>query len=346
MWFLIEMEFKMISRTQTILTLCALTLASPTIAQEVNVYSYREPALIQPLMDAFTAETGVTVNVAFLKKGLIERLRAEGSRSPADLVFTVDISRLHGVVDAGLTQAVKNEALTKNIPAEFRDPENHWFGLTTRARIIYASKDRVAPNEVATYEGLADSKWKDRICTRSGTHSYMLALTAAYLHHHGEAETLDWLKAVKSNLARKPQGNDRAQVKAIWAGECDISLGNTYYMGKMLSDPEQQDWANSVSVEFPTFADAGTHVNVSGMALTKSAPNRDDAIRLMEFLASPTAQEIYAADNFEYPIAPGTKADPLVQSWGSFKADTTNLTTIAKLRAEALRLTEIADFDG
>ena len=174
----------------------------------------------------------------------------------------------------------------------------------------------------------------------------MLALTAAYLHHHGEEKTLDWLKAVKSNLARKPQGNDRAQVKAIWAGECDISLGNTYYMGKMLSDPEQQDWANSVSVEFPTFADAGTHVNVSGMALTKSAPNRDDAIRLMEFLASPTAQEIYAADNFEYPIAPGTKADPLVQSWGSFKADTTNLTTIAKLRAEALRLTEIADFDG
>ena len=346
MWFLIEMEIKMISRTQTILTLCALTLASPTIAQEVNVYSYREPALIQPLMDAFTAETGVTVNVAFLKKGLIERLRAEGSRSPADLVFTVDISRLHGVVDAGLTQAVKNEALTKNIPAEFRDPDNHWFGLTTRARIVYAAKDRVAPNEVTTYEDLAEPRWKDRICTRSGTHSYMLALTSAYLHHHGEAETLNWLKAIKSNLARKPQGNDRAQVKAIWAGECDISLGNTYYMGKMLSDPEQQDWANSVSVEFPTFADAGTHVNVSGMALTKSAPNRDDAIRLMEFLASPTAQEIYAADNFEYPIAPGTEADPLVQSWGSFKADSTNLTTIAKLRAEALRLTEIADFDG
>ena len=197
MWFLIEMEFKMISRTQTILTLCALTLASPTIAQEVNVYSYREPALIQPLMDAFTAETGVTVNVAFLKKGLIERLRAEGNRSPADLVFTVDISRLHGIVDAGLTQTVQNEALTKNIPAEFRDPDNHWFGLTTRARIVYASQDRVAPNEVTTYEDLADSKWKDRICTRSATHSYMLALTAAYLHHHGEAETLDWAQSRK-----------------------------------------------------------------------------------------------------------------------------------------------------
>ena len=334
------------TRPTPALALCALTLASTAVAQEVNVYSYREPALIQPLMDAFTAQTGVAVNVAFLNKGLIERLRAESRRSPADLVFTVDISRLHGVKDAGLTQPVQNDALTNNIPAEFRDPENHWFGLTTRARIIYASKDRVAPNEVATYEGLADSKWKDRICTRSGTHSYMLALTAAYLHHHGEAETLDWLKAVKSNLARKPQGNDRAQVKAIWAGECDISLGNTYYMGKMLSDPEQQDWANSVSVEFPTFADGGTHVNVSGMALTKSAPNRDDAIRLMAFLASPKAQEIYAADNFEYPIAPGTQADPLVQSWGSFEADTVNLTTIAKLRAEALRLTELADFDG
>ena len=334
------------TRPTPVLALCALTLASTAVAQEVNVYSYREPALIQPLMDAFTAQTDVAVNVAFLNKGLIERLRAEGRRSPADLVFTVDISRLHGVKDAGLTQPVQNDALTNNIPAEFRDPDNHWFGLTTRARIIYASQDRVAPNEVATYEGLADSKWKDRICTRSGTHSYMLALTAAYLHHHGEAETLDWLKAVKSNLARKPQGNDRAQVKAIWAGECDISLGNTYYMGKMLSDPEQQDWANSVSVEFPTFADGGTHVNVSGMALTKSAPNRDDAIRLMAFLASPKAQEIYAADNFEYPIAPGTEADPLVQSWGSFEADAVNLTTIAKLRAEALRLTELADFDG
>jgi len=334
------------TRPTPALALCALTLASTAVAQEVNVYSYREPALIQPLMDAFTAQTGVAVNVAFLNKGLIERLRAESRRSPADLVFTVDISRLHGVKDAGLTQPVQNDALTNNIPAEFRDPENHWFGLTTRARIIYASKDRVAPNEVTTYEDLADSKWKDRICTRSGTHSYMLALTAAYLHHHGEAETLDWLKAVKSNLARKPQGNDRAQVKAIWAGECDIALGNTYYMGQMLADPQQQDWANSVSVEFPIFEDAGTHVNVSGMALTKSAPNRDDAIRLMAFLASPKAQEIYAADNFEYPIAPGTQADPLVQSWGGFAADTVNLTTIAKLRAEALRLTELADFDG
>jgi iron(III) transport system substrate-binding protein len=302
--------------------------------------------LIQPLMDGFTEQTGIAVNVAFLNKGMIERLRAEGRRSPADLVFTTDISRLHNVVSAGLTQPVTEANLTDNIPAAYRDPGNHWFGLTVRARVIYASKARVKKGEVTSYEDLADPKWQGRICTRSGTHSYMLALTAAYLHHHGEADTLNWLKAVKANLARKPQGNDRAQVKAIWAGECDISLGNTYYMGQMLADPEQQDWASSVSIEFPVFEGAGTHVNVSGMAMTKFAPNRAEALALMAYLAAPAAQEIYASDNYEYPIAPGTRADPLVQSWGSFEADPVNLSTIAKLRSEALRLTELADFDG
>jgi len=328
------------------LALCAFALAVPVAAQEVNVYSYRELALIQPLMDGFTEQTGIAVNVAFLNKGMIERLRAEGRRSPADLVFTTDISRLHSVVSAGLTQPVAEANLTDNIPAAYRDPGNHWFGLTLRARVIYASKARVKKGEVTSYEDLADPKWQGRICTRSGTHSYMLALTAAYLHHHGEADTLNWLKAVKANLARKPQGNDRAQVKAIWAGECDISLGNTYYMGQMLADPEQQDWASSVSIEFPVFEGAGTHVNVSGMAMTKFAPNRAEALALMAYLAAPAAQEIYASDNYEYPIAPGTQADPLVQSWGSFEADPVNLSTIAKLRSEALRLTELADFDG
>ncbi|MDC1201332.1 extracellular solute-binding protein [Planktomarina temperata] len=328
------------------LALCAFALAVPVAAQEVNVYSYREQALIQPLMDGFTEQTGIAVNVAFLNKGMIERLRAEGRRSPADLVFTTDISRLHSVVSAGLTQPVTEANLTDNIPAAYRDPGNHWFGLTLRARVIYASKARVKKGEVTSYEDLADPKWQGRICTRSGTHSYMLALTAAYLHHHGEADTLNWLKAVKANLARKPQGNDRAQVKAIWAGECDISLGNTYYMGQMLADPEQQDWASSVSIEFPVFEGAGTHVNVSGMAMTKFAPNRAEALALMAYLAAPAAQEIYASDNYEYPIAPGTQADPLVQSWGSFEADPVNLSTIAKLRSEALRLTELADFDG
>ncbi|UWQ12602.1 Fe(3+) ABC transporter substrate-binding protein [Aliiroseovarius crassostreae] len=333
---------------RTLTAALALTTALPVMASadEVNVYSYRQPELIQPLMDAFTKETGIDVNVAFLKKGMIERLEAEGKRSPADLVLTTDISRLNGVVEADLTQPVQSETLEANIPAEFRDPADQWFGLTSRARIVYASKDRVAEGDVTTYEDLADPKWKGRICTRSGTHSYTLALVSAYLKHHGEEATKIWLEGVKSNLARKPQGNDRAQVKAIWAGECDISIGNTYYMGKMLSDEEQKAWANSVNVVFPVFEGDGTHVNLSGMALTKHAPNKDNAVKLMEFLSSPEAQEIYAAQNFEYPIAPGTEADDLVKSWGSFTADSLNLMEVAKERPAALKLVQEVDFDG
>lgn len=326
--------------------LATLAVAAPAFAEEVNIYSYRQPELIAPLTEAFTAETGIEVNTAFLKKGMIEKLSAEGDRSPADVILTVDISRLNDVVAAGLTQPVTSEVLNANIPASFRDPAGHWFGLTTRARIVYASKERVADGEVTTYEDLADPKWKGRICTRSGTHAYNVALTAAMLAHHDEAEVTAWLEGVKANLARKPQGNDRAQVKAIWAGECDISIGNTYYMGQMLADEEQIAWADSVNIVFPTFENAGTHVNVSGVALTKASPNKENAVRFMEFLSSPNAQEIYAAENFEYPIAPGTAPDDLVAGWGSFTADTTNLMEIAQLRAAAIRLVETVDFDG
>lgn len=330
----------------TVFAAAATMIALPAVAEEVNVYSYRQPELIKPLTDAFTAETGIKVNVAYLQKGMIERLQAEGDRSPADVILTVDISRLAGVVNAGLTQPVESDTLNANVPADYRDPENHWFGLTTRARIIYASKDRVAEGEVTTYEDLADPKWEGRICTRSGTHAYNVALASAVLHHNGEDATKTWLEGVKSNLARKPQGNDRAQVKAIWAGECDISVGNTYYMGKMLADDEQKAWADSVNVIFPTFENGGTHVNVSGVAMTKSAPNKDAALKMMEFLTSPQAQEIYAKANYEYPIAEGTQADALVQNWGSFEADEVNLMTLAGNRDAALKLIETVDFDG
>jgi iron(III) transport system substrate-binding protein len=330
------------------LKLAALTalMATPLAADEVNVYSYRQPELIAPLTNAFTAATGIEVNVAFLEKGMAERLKAEGRRSPADLVFTVDIARLADIVAKGLTQPVETPSLLANVPAQYRDPDGNWYGLTTRARIIYASKDRVAEGEVTTYEDLADPKWQGRICTRSGTHDYNIGLTAAMLHHHGAEETQDWLEGVKANLARKPQGNDRAQVKAIWAGECDIAIGNTYYMGQMLEDPEQTEWANSVNIVFPTFEDAGTHVNVSGVAMAKHAPNYDNALLLMEFLTSPIAQQIYAEANYEYPIAPGSIPDDLVAGWGRFTADTTNLMDIAANRTEALQLVEIVDFDG
>ncbi len=325
-----------------LLATAALTTAATA---EVNVYSYRQPELIQPLMDQFTEQTGIQVNIAFLKKGLIEKLRAEGDRTPADLIFTVDIARLNGVVEAGLTQPVTSDALTANIPADLRDPDGEWFGLTTRARVLFASKTRAA-QAPATYNELADPAWKGRICTRSGTHAYTVALVSAAIHHMGEDGAKTWLEGVKANLARKPQGNDRAQVKAVWAGECDIALGNTYYMGKMVNTPEQVVWADSVNVVFPVFEGGGTHVNVSGMALTRHAPHAEDAIKLMEFLASPKAQEIYAEQNYEYPIAPGTQASELVQSWGSFTADNVNLMAIAKLRSVALRLIEEVDFDG
>jgi iron(III) transport system substrate-binding protein len=232
------------------------------------------------------------------------------------------------------------------VPDIYHDPDGHWWGLTTRARVVYASKDRVADGEVTTYEDLADPKWANRICTRSGTHAYNVALVAAYLHHHGAEATETWLKGVKANLARKPQGNDRGQVKAIWAGECDISLGNTYYMGAMLSDAEQTEWANSVKIVFPVFENGGAHVNISGVAMTKAAPNRENALKMMEFLTSPKAQAIYAEANFEYPIAPGIQPDPLVAGWGSFTPDDVNLMDLAKLRPDALKLIESVDFDG
>jgi len=327
----------------------ALALASvalPAFAEEVNIYSHRQPELIQPLLDAFTKETGITTNVAFVDKGMSERLVAEGDRSPADLVMTVDIARLIQVVDAGVTQPVTSPVLEANIPAEFRDAGNQWFGLTTRARIVYASKDRVADGAVTTYEDLADPKWKGKICTRSGLNDYNVALTSAVLAHHGAEYTKTWLEGLKANLARKPDGGDRDQVKAIWAGECDIAIGNTYYMGQMLADPEQKDWANSVRIVFPVFEGGGTHMNISGVAMTKAAPNREAALKLMEWLSSDEAQRIYAETNNEFPVEPGVERSELVKSWGEFTPDSLSLSDLAKLRPDALKLIEEVNFDG
>jgi len=323
---------------------CA-AIAGPAIA-DVNIYTTREPGLIQPVMDAFTAETGIAVNLSYIDDGLVERLTAEGARSPADLVMTVDIANLKQIVDAGVVQAVESDVLNAAIPAQLRSDENLWFGLTTRARIIYASKDRVADGEVTTYEDLTSDKWAGRICSRSGLNNYSLALLSAVIAHKGEDGARDWAAGLRENLARKPEGNDRAQVRAIWAGECDISLGNTYYMGGMLADPEQQAWANSVRIIFPTFEDGGTHVNVSGVAMTQSAPNRDEAVQLMEFLVSPAAQAIYAETNHEYPVLAGAARSELVSSWGEFTPDTVDLNELAANRPISVRITEEVNFDG
>ena len=331
------------------LTMIALTLgttAVPVLADEVNIYSHRQPELIQPLLDAFTAETGIAVNVAFVDKGMAERLVAEGDRSPADLVLTVDIARLMQVVDAGVTQPVQSEVLEANIPDNLRDANDMWFGLTARARIVYASIDRVKPGEVTTYEDLASEKWKGRICTRSGLNDYNIALLAAVIAHHGEADAKAWAEGLKANLARKPDGGDRDQVKAIAAGECDIAIGNTYYIGQMLADPDQKAAAETVRIDFPVFAGSGTHMNISGIAMTKSAPNRAAALQLMEWLSNDTAQKIYAETNYEFPVKVGVERSALVAGWGDFVADTMPLADVAKQRPAALRIMEEINFDG
>lgn len=331
----------MLLRLATLATL----MASAALA-DVNVYSHRQPELIQPLVDAFTAETGIAVNVAFVDKGMVERLQAEGDRSPADLVLTVDIARLTQIVEAGVTQPVDSAVLKANIPAELRDANDQWFGLTARARIVYAAKDRVAPGEITTYEDLADPKWKGRICTRSGTNDYNVALLAAVITHHGEEAAKTWAEGIKANLARKPAGGDRDQVKAIAAGECDIAIGNTYYIGQMLNDPEQKAAAEAVRIDFPVFEGAGTHLNVSGVAMTKAAPNKADALRFMEWLSGDEAQKIYAETNHEFPVKPGVDRSALVESWGVFTADNVPLTDVAAARPAALRIMEEINFDG
>ena len=328
------------------ITLGLSVLAGTVSAGEVNVYSYRKPKLIDPMFAVFTQKTGIKVNSVYAKKGMLERLQQEGNNSPADLVFTVDIGRLTDIQNAGLTQAVQSDALERDIPVQFREPNGHWFGLTSRARIIVSSVDRVGESDIKSYEDLTNTRWKGRICTRSGKHPYMAALTASMISHYGTAKAKSWLSGLKTNLARKPQGNDRAQVKAIKEGVCDVAIINHYYMAKMLKDPKQIPWAKAVRVIFPNQQDTrplyhrGTHMNISGVALTKHAPNREGAIALMEFLASAEGQGMYAQENGEYPVTPGIAMNDLLKSWGPFKQDDLALADIAKNRAAAIRMAD------
>ncbi|WP_430475267.1 Fe(3+) ABC transporter substrate-binding protein [Thalassospira lucentensis] len=315
-------------------------VAGAVSAQEVNVYSLRQEFLVEPLFAKFTEQTGVKVNVIFAEKGLVERIKQEGDNSPADILMTVDISRIQQAVDAGVTQSLSNDVISANVPAHLRDEQGHWFALTQRGRAIYASKDRVAEGEIATYEDLADPKWEGRICTRSGTHVYNVALFASMIAVHGEEKAKEWLEGLKSNLARKPQGNDRGQVKAIKEGECDLAIGNTYYFGKMMDNEEQRPWAEAVNIVFPNQDGRGMSMNISGMSLIKNAPNQDNAVKLMEFLTGDVAQEIYAEVNYEYPVKAGVKWADNVKSWGTFKADELPLSEIARLSPDAVKMVD------
>ncbi|HWM46033.1 MAG TPA: Fe(3+) ABC transporter substrate-binding protein [Xanthobacteraceae bacterium] len=325
-----------------------IATAGPACAQpgEVNVYSYREAKLIQPLFDAFSKDTGIKVNVISASSGLEQRIKSEGANSPADVLLTVDIGRLEAAVQAGITQPIKSATLEHVIPAQYRDPEGHWIGLSMRARVVYASKQRVTQDAI-TYEELADPKWKGKICIRSGQHMYNNALFAAMIARHGEAQTETWLRGLKANLAQKPSGGDRETARDIAAGKCDLGIGNTYYWALMHDrDPEKKPWADATRVILPTFKTGGTHVNLSGAVLAQHAPNKANAIKLLEWLVGEPAQKVYADINYEYPIRAGVAINPTIASYGTLKPDTTPMSTIAAQRKAAANLVDKVGFDN
>nr|WP_306890412.1 Fe(3+) ABC transporter substrate-binding protein [Ancylobacter amanitiformis] len=330
--------------------LAASVVAAPLAARAeevVNVYTTREIALAKPLFDAFAEKTGIKVNSVFVKDGLAERVKAEGAASPADVLMTVDIGNLIDLVDQGVTQPVKSEVLEKAIPANLRGADGNWFSLSMRARVAYVAKDRVKLDAI-TYENFADPKWKGEVCIRSGKHPYNTALIAAYIVHHGEEATQKWLEGVKANLARKATGGDREVARDILGELCDIGLANSYYVGLMRSGkggPDQEKWGAAINVILPTFQNGGTSVNISGAAVAKSSPNKGNAVKLLEFLVSHDAQELYAKANFEYPVVPGVPADPIIAAFGPLKVDNIDLLAIAKARKAATNLVDKVGFD-
>jgi len=325
-----------------------LSAAPAWPSEEVNLYSYRQGFLIEPLLNAFTAETGIEVNLVYAKKGMVEKIKAAGANNPADAVLTVDVGRLHALEEAGLLAAVDSAVLRDNIPAKFRHPDNLWFGLTQRARAVYAHKGRVADGEIQSIRDLAHPRFRGRICVRSGKHVYNVGLIAALIAHDGEAATKKWLKGVKNNLARKPQGNDRAQAKGIYEGVCDVAIANHYYMVKMQTNqkkPEQQAWAGASRVIFLDQQGHGQHVNISGAGVLNTAKNRANAIRLLEFLAGKKAQHLYAVNNHEYPVREDIATSEAVNAMGRFRADSLSLAEMAANRKRASQLVDEVRFD-
>ena len=309
-------------------------------ADELNLYSHRQPFLIEPFLEAFTAETGIEVNVVYASKGLAQRLQAEGRNSPADVVLTVDIGRLAIYADKDLLAPVESAVLTEAVPAHLRDPDGRWFALSKRARVIAVSKDRVAPGAITTYEQLADPQWSGLICSRPGSHVYNRALMASMIAAHGEEGAEEWATGLVANLARRPQGNDRAQVKAIYEGLCDIALINSYYYGKLTSSDieEQRAWAASMTMIFPNQDDRGTHINISGGGIAKYSKNKETAMAFLEFLTREAAQVLYGTVNYEFPVNPAVAPAPEVAAWGTFKEDSLPVVRIAELAPTAQRV--------
>ncbi len=323
------------------ITAATLYACGGTSNQEevVNVYTHRHYEADQKLFDLFTEQTGIKVNVVSASADeLIQKLELEGANSPADVLITVDAGRLHRAVEKDLVQAVDSEVLNTNIPSKFRDPENKWFGLTFRARILAYSKERVDPSELSTYEALTEENWKGRILTRSSENIYNQSLLASIIADNGEEAAEDWASKLLANMARSPKGSDRDQVKAVASGEGDVAIVNTYYIGIMLNDAneEERKAAEKIAIFFPNQEDRGTHINVSGAAVTKYAPNRDNAVKLIEFLSDIEAQNFLANINFEYPVNQEATYSDLLKTWGAFKADEINLSELGKRNRDAV----------
>ncbi len=328
--------------------IAATTIAGAAFAQsgEVNVYTYRETKLIQPLFEAFSKDTGIKVNVISASSGLEQRIKSEGERSPADVLLTVDIGRLEDAVRAGISQPIVSPVLDKVVTPQYRDPEGHWYAISMRARVIYASKERVKQTAI-TYDELADPKWKGKICIRSGQHMYNNALFAAYIAKHGEAKAESWLRGLKANLAQKPSGGDRETARDVAAGKCDLGIGNTYYWALMINGgPAQKPWADAPRVILPTFEGGGTHVNVSGVMLPKHAPNKANAMKLIEWLAGEKAQHMYADINYEYPLRAGISVNPTIAGYGELTPDPLPLAKIADNKKKAADLVDKVGFDN
>lgn len=326
--------------------LVGMMAAGPLLASgEINLYSARNEALIKPLLDRFTEQTGISVNLVTGKADtLLKRLESEGDNSPADMLITTDAGRLHRAKQAGLTQAVETQVLNDAVPAPYREPEGHWYGLSLRARPIFYAKDRVSPESLSSYRALAGPEWAGKICIRSSDNIYNQSLVAAMIAHDGEEKTQEWVNGLVENFARSPKGGDRDQIKAVAAGECDIALANTYYLAGMLTgnDQNQRLAAQAVAVYWPDQEGRGTHVNVSGAAVTAFARNRENAIKLLEFLVSPESQSWYGEVNQEYPVRDGVAWSQLLNQWGRFKADQLNLSLLGENNAQAVMIMDRA----
>ncbi|ANB01388.1 Fe(3+) ABC transporter substrate-binding protein [Ectothiorhodospira sp. BSL-9] len=320
----------------------ALTLPLPALADgEVNVYSARQEALIKPLMDEFTEKTGIRVNIVSARAdALLQRLRSEGRNTPADVLITVDAGNLYSAKEAGVLRPIESEVLKEAIPESYRDPDGYWYGLSMRARPIMYVKGKVDPEQLSTYEALADEQWRRSICIRSSSNVYNQSMVASMIIAHGEAETEDWARGLVANMAQPPRGGDRDQIRAAAAGVCNIAIANTYYLGQMLnsSDDAERAAAEAIGVFWPNQEDRGTHVNVSGAGLITHTENVDNAVKLMEFMASDRAQQWYAEANQEYPVKAGVEWSNTLSDLGDFEADSVNLGRLGEYNAQAVRL--------